>query len=173
MALTGTATTTPADLLAAILSTLQSEYTARAQPLTTIGLWSPETLRGDDGAIVLETPALLLEPGPSELLVDATAIGRSTYGEGQLIEWHAYHIVSSRRANAEMERDTWEMAILTCAILRAPDARGRRGQKWGLGDAVDVPMDSLSHEPVDLEAPGYACRRLVWQQAARFVDTYL
>lgn len=173
MALTGTATTTPADLLAAILSTLQSEYTARAQPLTTIGLWSPETLRGDDGAIVLETPALLLEPGPSELVVDSQWLDGSSCGEGELIEWRAYHVVSSRRANVEMERDTWEMAALTRAIVRAKDASGSLSQRWGLGEAVDVPEDTLTHEPVDLEAPGYACRRLTWQQAARFVDTYL
>jgi hypothetical protein len=172
MALSGTATTTPDALLAAIIATLQSHYSTRFGATVHVGLWNPYTLKNPDGSIALATPAILLEPGPSALIIDDVAIGRGTYGEGELIDWHAYHIVGQHESLNGTERDTWEMATITRACLRAPDARGRRGQRWGLADAVDVPTPELTHEPVDIEAPGYSCRRLTWRQAVRFADDY-
>lgn len=172
MALSGTATTTPDALLAAIIATLQSGYSSRFAASVHVGLWNPHTLKNPDGSIALPSPAVLLEPGPSALIVDEVAIGRTTYGEGDLIDWRAYHLVGQHASLNGTERDTWELATITRALLRAPDERGRRGQRWGLADAVDVPTPEISHEPVDIETPGYSCRRLIWRQAVRFADDY-
>lgn len=168
-------TTTPAAWLAAIISTLQSEYSTRAQPLSHCALMSFD----DNGRPAIpDTPAILLEIGPTELAIlgmggAASDIGGRVNNDTERTEWRAYHIVSSRRAITQMERDTWEMCSITRAILRAADpATGRKGQRWGLGAALEIPEPEIEHHPVDLELPGYACRRLTWTQSARLVDSY-
>lgn len=178
MSLRGTITTTPAAYLAAVLQTLTAEHAARspAPGLAYCGIGAPADLLDGNGAISVPTPAIVLEIGESALIIDSENIGRSSNGEGELLTVNAYHIIglNGRALPAQpMHQEAWQLASITRAILRAPDTRGRRGQRWGLGDAVDVPQsDSISHAPVYPEQlSGYALRQLTWRQAVCFVDT--
>ena len=63
------------------------------------------------------------------------------------------------------------MASITRAILLAQDAKGLTGQRWGLGDAVDRPIN-LRTQLIELALNGHHCRVLAWQQAGLLVETY-
>lgn len=167
-------------LRSAILSTLAAGYSARAMTLPTCAPWNPALFADpSSGSLAIDTPALLLEIGPTELIEpDLDLLSGALCYDGERIEWRAYHIVSARPSArngdsvpdlADADLHTTEMANITRAILLADG-----GTQWGqINGSVERPeLASIKSQPVDLKVPGYACRVLLWSQPALLAETY-
>lgn len=163
-------TTTPAALMAAILAEFSAEFSARGLPLGYCGeIEDPASLKDANGLLALPMPVLAIEAGPCSLITDDEWLDGSACDE-TLVIFRAFAIAGVQHDHQHAY--TWRMTTLARAILRKTETDPERGNRFGLGDALHVPKPDISDEPADLEMPGYACRVLTWQQAARFVDDY-
>jgi len=179
MALIGPGRIAIAALRDAILAALAAGFTARAQTLALCSHFDPGTLADDSGNLIIPTPALLLEIGPWTRVASPyrPMSGERCYA-GDLIEWRAYHLVSTRPSDrngdtlperADPDLHTAEMAAITRAIL---DAEG--GNRWGHAGVVDRPdWEGTGSEPVDMKLPAISARVLRWQQAALLAESYI
>ena len=177
MALVGPPRIPIAELRNAILDGLNAGFTARAQTLATCRPFDPGGLTDADGKPLINTPALLLEIGPGELVEPPhRPLSGAVCYYGDKIEWRAYHIISSRPTDrdgdglterADPDLYTAEMTAITRAIVYA-----QGGQTWGHAQTVSQPEPGATSEPVDMKLPGHAARVLRWQQSALLVEDY-
>ncbi len=129
-------TTTSTALVRAILDTLRAH--PWPAPIATVGYRSLFDIDDPDEPSVLATPAILLtittrEPDPEAM----TPPGRRARRCG--FELHGVLSIGT----PDLQTELLELADAITALLEAPDPDGRpeRGQRWGLGQAVDLPTD--------------------------------
>ncbi|MCK7579308.1 MAG: hypothetical protein MZV65_28630 [Chromatiales bacterium] len=153
--------TTSTALVRAILDTLRAH--PWPAPIATIGYRSPFDLGDPDEPSALVTPAILLnitsrEPDPEAM----TPPGRRARRCG--FELHGVLSIGT----PDLQTELLELADAITALLEAPDPAGRpeRGQRWGLGQAVDLPTDILDADqsPYAASLNGFDGRVVTWTQ---------
>jgi len=150
----------------AIISAISTQAAARGLTLATCEERDPRTLRDDAGHAAIDTPAVILERGPMQILVHDAGMAGRCYRATEY-EWRAYCVSRVDATDYLIEPD--KIANLVRATVF--DA----GATWGLGVAAGEMTDPEWPEQgreVDLGIPGYACRMLSWVQGARLVDDY-
>jgi len=163
------ATITMSAYLAAILGTLRAH--PWPAPLAQIGFREPESFDPDEPETVIRTPALLLNlVERRSATAEPSAVTTRRVARRCTLELHCLLSTATRDVAVEL----LEYTEAVFALLEAPDPPGsrKRGQRWGLADAVDRPTDladidaAMMRDAAGLPAwPGFAARVIQFSQA--------
>ncbi|NBC12299.1 MAG: hypothetical protein GVY09_02960, partial [Gammaproteobacteria bacterium] len=130
------------DWQAAILSTLSTQCAARGLELATCEERDPRELRDSNGAIAIDTPAVILERGPFQVLTHER-LSRRCYRATEY-QWRAYCVARVDATDYLVRPDI--MAGIVIAVLF------ENGYDWGLdgppGDLLQLD-EEIDGEEVD------------------------
>lgn len=154
-------TTTSTALVRAILDTLRAH--AWPSPIANIGYRAPFDIDDLDEPSAFTTPAILLSITSREADPEAmTPPGR----RARRCNFELHGVLSTGTPDLQVE--LLELADAITALLERPAADGRpeRGQRWGLGQAVDLPTDILDTDqsPYAASLNGFDGRVVTWTQ---------
>jgi hypothetical protein len=145
---------------AAIISTIDAQFTAAGFRLGYCGERDPRDLKNDHGGLLLNPPAIILDRGPFEVRTHDRGPAGRCYASTS-IEWRAYCIERADADNYLFVPD--QMADYLRGVLFS------HGGNWGLDVRSDelLDPDEIDGEQIDLGLAGHACRVLRWRQAAK------
>lgn len=154
-------TTTSTALVRAILDTLRAH--SWPAPIATVGYRAPFDIDDLDEPSALVTPAIMLTITTRAPATEAMTLpGR----RARRCDFELHGVLSIGTPDLQIE--LLELADAITALLEAPDPAGRpeRGQRWGLGQAVDLPTDILDTDqsPYAASLNGFDGRVISWTQ---------
>lgn len=157
-------TTTMTALIRAIVATLQAH--PWPSPIAQIGFRGPESLLLEDPA-ALATPALFLH------LVERSLDDTQPTFPGRIARrctWQLYCLLGE--ATDDLSTELFEFTESACALIerREITASPQRGNRWGLGNAVEYPLN-LTDTEGDLALQGVATRLVTWEQTVYLAET--
>jgi hypothetical protein len=152
--------TTMTALVSAILATLRGH--AWPSPIATVGYRSPFDVDDDEQPSALVTPAILLTITTRESAPEAMQPpGRVA----RRMQFQLHGVLSISTENLQVE--LLELSEAIFSLLERRRATGyERGQRWGLGQAVEAPTDIRDDDqsPFAAGLNGFDGRVVSWTQ---------